>query len=63
MKLFFPAQLSSARGGVHTCDEHSVSDLFMGTEPKAINKLYIQSGCFQLIIHNMGLVDMHVLWK
>ena len=28
-----------------------------------INKLYIQSGCFQLIIHDIGFIDMHVLWK
>ena len=30
-----------------------------------INKLYIESGCFQLFIHDIGfgLVDMHVLWK
>ena len=24
-----------------------------------INKLYIQSGCFQLIIHDIGFIDMH----
>ena len=28
-----------------------------------INKLYIQSGCFQLVIHDFGFIDIHVLWK
>ena len=28
-----------------------------------INKLFIQSICFQLIIHNIGFVYVHVLWK
>ena len=28
-----------------------------------MNKLYIQSGCFQLIIHDISFVVIHVLWK
>ena len=28
-----------------------------------INKLFIQSICFQLIIRDIGFVYMHVLWK
>ena len=28
-----------------------------------LNKLYIQPGCFQLFIYDIGFIDMHVLWK